>query len=101
MNTVVDCGGQAEGKNKGPKLTREEIVATINKTQYHRFPDTTTTICALTLTNGYVVTGESACISAENFNELLGNDIAYGNAVEKIWNLEGYLLKQRLFCFGK
>lgn len=41
-------------------------------------------------------TGESACASPENFDEALGRDIARRNAKDKIWSLEGYLLKQDL-----
>ena len=54
------------------------------------------TFCVLVLKNGFTVTGESACASPENFNAEIGRKIARENAVEKIWLLEGYLLKQRL-----
>ncbi|WEI17129.1 Gp49 family protein [Acinetobacter proteolyticus] len=55
------------------------------------------TICILTLENGFTVTGESACASPENFNKLLGQKIAFENARNKIWQLEGYLLKEKLY----
>ena len=55
------------------------------------------TICILTLENGFTVTGESACASPENFDRIIGQKIAYQNAREKIWQLEGYLLKEKLF----
>jgi hypothetical protein len=54
------------------------------------------TFCVLVLKNGFVITGESACASPENFDAELGRKIARGNAVQKIWALEGYLLKQKL-----
>lgn len=54
------------------------------------------TFCVLVLKNGFTVTGESACASPENFDADLGRKIARANAVNKIWPLEGYLLKQRL-----
>lgn len=54
------------------------------------------TICVLVLKNGFTVTGESACASPENFDAEIGQKIARANAVNKIWLLEGYLLKQRL-----
>lgn len=54
------------------------------------------TFCVLVLKNGFTVTGESACASPENFNVELGQKIARANAVNKIWPLEGYLLKQQL-----
>lgn len=54
------------------------------------------TFCVLVLRNGFTVTGESACASPENFDAEIGRKIARENAVNKIWMLEGYLLKQRL-----
>jgi Phage protein (N4 Gp49/phage Sf6 gene 66) family len=54
------------------------------------------TFCVLVLKNGFTVTGESACASPENFNEQLGRDIAYRNARDKIWSLEGYALRTKL-----
>lgn len=54
------------------------------------------TFCVLVLKNGFTVTGESACASPENFDSELGRKIARENAVNKIWPLEGYLLKQHL-----
>lgn len=55
------------------------------------------TFCVLVLKNGFTVTGESACASPENFYAEIGRKIARENAVNKIWMLEGYLLKQRLY----
>ena len=54
------------------------------------------TFCVLVLKNGFTVTGESACASPENFDAEIGRKIARDNAVNKIWMLEGYLLKQKL-----
>ena len=36
-------------------------------------------------------------VSKENFNQEIGNKIARQNAREKIWELEGYLLKEKLY----
>lgn len=55
------------------------------------------TFCVIVLKNGFTVTGESACVSPENFNAEIGKEIAFKNAWDKIWALEGYLLKQKLF----
>ena len=54
------------------------------------------TFCVLVLRNGFTVTGESACASPENFDAELGRKIARANAINKVWPLEGYLLKQLL-----
>ena len=54
------------------------------------------TFCVLVLKNGFTVTGESACASPENFDAELGRKIARQNAVQKLWPLMGYALKERL-----
>ena len=86
---------QAKGLN-APRLTPDMIDAAITDEQYHVFEGTTLTVCCLTLRNGFTVTGESAAASPENFDVDIGRKIARQNAREKIWMLEGYLLKQRL-----
>lgn len=55
------------------------------------------TNCVLVLKNGFTVTGDSACASPENFDAEIGRKTARNKAVSKIWELEGYLLKQRLY----
>jgi hypothetical protein len=98
MNTDEQAVEQ-QIKDKGltaPRITPEHIDAAIVHAQYHVFPGTTTTVCALTLVNGFVVVGESACASLANFDIALGQQIAFKNAREKIWALEGYLLRDRL-----
>lgn len=54
------------------------------------------TFCVLVLKNGFSVTGESACVSPENFDAKIGRKIARQNAVAKIWPLMGYQLLQQL-----
>ena len=79
-----------------PRLTPEIIESKIKKCEFHILTDVLT-VCVITLENGFTVTGESACASAKNFDKELGEKIAKKNAVDKIWMLEGYLLKQKLF----
>lgn len=86
---------QDKGLN-APRLTPTDIDAAIAGEQYHVFDGTTLTVCCLTLRNGFTVTGESAAASPENFDQEIGQKIARQNAREKIWALEGYLLKQKL-----
>ena len=54
------------------------------------------TFCVIILQNGFTVTGESACASPENFDAEIGRKVARQNAVQKIWPLMGYELKERL-----
>lgn len=86
---------QAQGLT-APCITPEQVTGKIVSEAFYVFPGTTLTVCALTLENGFVVTGMSAAVSPENFHEQVGRDIAYAEARDKIWELEGYLLRERL-----
>ena len=79
-----------------PRLNPQHIDSVIVSEQYHVFPNTTMTVCALTLKNGFIVVGESAAASPENFDAEIGRKIARENARNKIWALEGYLLRSQL-----
>ena len=83
-----------------PRILPDSIDEVIVGEDYHVFPGTTLTVCCLTLRNGFTVTGESAAASPENFHEEIGRKIARENARNKIWQLEGYLLKDRLWNSG-
>lgn len=54
------------------------------------------TFCVLVLRNGFTVTGESACASPENFNPEIGRRIARENAINKVWPLLDFRLKDEL-----
>ena len=97
--SVSDQKLEYEIQNKGlnaPRLTPAHIDSTIKEISYHRLTDVLT-VCVITLMNGFTVTGESACVSPENYNAGIGNKVAFDNAREKIWELEGYLLKEKLY----
>jgi hypothetical protein len=98
-NTMNDNAIEQEIQDKGltaPRITPERIEQVIVGEDYHVFPGTTLTVCCLTLANGFTVTGESACASPENFDAELGAKIARDNAKQKIWQLEGYALRNQL-----
>jgi hypothetical protein len=83
--------------SKAPRLTPEMIDAEIITEQYHVFPGTTVTVCCLTLRNGFNTIGHSACVSPDNFDEAIGRKVARDKARDKIWELEGYLLREMLW----
>lgn len=106
---------QAKGLT-APRITPDDVAATIASEHYFtahdgQFANTggvypmgsplrMLTFCVLVLRNGFTVTGESACASPENFDADIGRKIARQKAVEKIWPLEGYRLRQRLHEAG-
>ena len=86
---------QAKNLN-APRLIPDIIDSLIKEKAFHKLTDVLT-VCVLTLQNGFTVTGESACASPSNYNQQIGEDIAFTNARDKIWPLAGYALKQKLY----
>lgn len=82
-------------ETRGPSVTPQHIESIIVSTEYHRLT-ATLTVAVLTLANGFTVTGESACAAPENYNQEIGERLAFDDAKRKIWPLEGYMLKTRI-----
>ena len=82
------------------RVTVTDMQAKVKSSTYTRLPDSTTTVCQITLVNGYTLIGTSACVDPANFNQALGEQYAYEKAFNQLWDLEGYLLKQRRFEAG-
>ncbi len=80
-----------------PRLKPDNIEEVIVGEQFYRFLGTTVTVCCLALKNGYHVIGEAAAVSADNFDAEIGQKVARQHAKDKIWALEGYLLKEKLY----
>lgn len=115
-DSAIEQEIQAKGKT-APRVTPADIEANIVSEHYftaedgvlgcmpenatprsHPCPDALSllTFCVLVLRNGFTVTGESACASPENFDADIGRKIARQNAVQKIWPLMGYVLREKL-----
>lgn len=75
------------------KLTIDDIRGVVVSDEY--VTNGTLTLCVLTLKNGFKVTGESACIMPQTFDAEIGKQLAYKRALDKVWELEGYLLAQK------
>ncbi len=86
---------QAKGLN-APRLTPADIDAAIIGETFTVLPSGKVMVCELTLRNGFTVRGEAATVSKANFNHEIGQRISRDNARNKVWELEGYLLQQRL-----
>jgi hypothetical protein len=91
---AIEAEIQAKNLN-APRLNPAHIDAQILAEEFHVFGGVMT-VCVLTLQNGFMVVGESACSSPAYFNAELGRKIARDNARNKIWALEGYALRNRL-----
>lgn len=79
-----------------PKVTPDQLEEAIIEETYTVLPDGRTTVCQLTLDNGFTVEGFSACVSKENFNAELGNKYSRERAVSKVWEHLGFRLADQL-----
>lgn len=117
-HTTIEQEIQAKA-NKGPRVTPADIEANIASEHYFTAADGVIgqqaiktiedawdieapaplhllTFCVLVMRNGFTVTGESACASPENFDAEIGRRVARENAVQKIWPLLGFRLRDEL-----
>lgn len=110
---------QAAGADRAPRVTADDMQAEIAGEHYFTAADGAfaaddgphsavsnrrnipeslglLTICVLILRNGFTVVGTSACASPENFNAELGRQVAREKAVDQLWQLLGFRLKDKL-----
>ena len=91
-STGLDCAAEAAGDARGVfNRIKPDVDLTVVNDSLRLL-----TFCVLVLRNGFTVTGESACASPENFDAEIGRKIARQNAMQKLWPLMGYELKERL-----
>jgi hypothetical protein len=79
------------------KLSTEDIKSKIVSKTFTTLPSGKTIVCELILENGFSVRGEASVVSLENFVQEIGEEVSYNDAVDKIWQIEGYLLQQKLY----
>ncbi len=77
------------------KVTRDALTGRIDEVTYTILPNGRTTVCQLTMVNGFTVEGQSACVVASEFDEQEGQQYAYEDAIDKAWAFEGYLLAEK------
>jgi hypothetical protein len=54
------------------------------------------TICVLIVENGFALVGKSAPADPENYDVALGMKFAKEDAIRQMWQLEAYLLRERM-----
>ena len=84
--TLTEVNASSESLGKFKKINERVI-----RIEYLRLPNSTVTICHVTLDNGFSVRGESACIDPASFNEELGKELAYDQAFGKLEELFAFL----------
>ncbi|AVO23174.1 hypothetical protein RIVERRIDER_93 [Xanthomonas phage RiverRider] len=82
--------------SNAPKVTIEEIHASIKKESYTLLPDGKTTICQLTMDNDFTIEGSSACVSIKNYDQAKGEKYAKERAINNCWQFLGWRLADKL-----
>lgn len=82
------------------KVTVEQIKSKIINETFTILPSGKVMVCELTLENGYTVRGEAAVVDKKSFDEEIGKKFSRERAESEIWQLEGYLLQEKLFREG-
>ena len=87
---------RAKGKS-APRITPEHVDAAIVGRQVTLIENTMVIVVVLTLYNGFIVTGVNhGPVDPDNFDAEIGARLAFDAARDKVWELEGYLLADRL-----
>ena len=55
------------------------------------------TVVSCKLPNGFVIVESSACVDPKNYDEDMGVEICMKKIINKVWELEGYRLQQKLY----
>ena len=77
------------------KLTEEYIKSKVKNAEYTKLGNKTV-ICLITLGNNFEIVGAGSCVDEKNFDFEVGAKIAFDKALDKVWELEGYLLQEKL-----
>lgn len=84
---------------EAPRVTPAMIDSLIEGVEFHNLSDSHV-VCKITMLGGrYHVTGESATISKDNFNQEIGEQKSYEKARHEIWPIAGALLANDLHNF--
>lgn len=82
------------GEQVAPRITVEMIKENIFGFRFYL--DGVLTICVIEMRNGFKFVGHSACADPKNFNQDVGEKLAYDDAFKQIWSHMGFLLRDRI-----
>jgi Phage protein (N4 Gp49/phage Sf6 gene 66) family len=80
------------------KVTKEQIDKMILDSEIETLDVfNKTTIVSCKLPNGFVITESSSCVDPANYDRVMGYEICMRRIENKLWELEGYKLQEKLF----
>lgn len=85
-------------KNTVTQLQIESLLAEA-EFEVKTFYDKVTVVVAK-LPNGFTIVESSACVDPANYDENIGIEICKKRIENQLWQLEGYLLQEKLYGEG-
>lgn len=92
-----------QSKFKGDFVKEEHIdrlMASATFQCFHKVFDKLTIVVAK-LPNGFTVTESSGCVNPDNYSYEIGEQICKEKIKNKLWELEGYALQDRVYRSSK
>lgn len=94
MNLLQDIGKELQ--DKGNKLSPgfiDDIANHPNTKVTHAQLTPNTRVCVVTLPSGHDLVGYAQVLDANNDVPLIGQEVAYNNAIEQLWQTCGNIAK--------
>ena len=79
-------------RTDAPSISQQMVDDFIRETEVITMGNKTTVVRAI-LRNGFEIVESSSCVSAENYDEVLGTKICMEHIKNKVWMLLGFLLQ--------
>lgn len=77
-----------DGRHKAIDI--DELKSRIASVEYTIVPETTMTICIIKMPSGFAIEGDSSCVNPDDFEQELGEQIAFEKAFDKLCTHEAY-----------
>lgn len=100
IDQVTQEEAQKEYRPATVVLTEQYISSRVEREYDQKLGDKTTAV-VLVLKNGFEVIGTAACVDADMYDHEIGKKFAKQRALEKVWELEGYLRQETIFQASK
>ena len=81
----------------GNKVTEKDCIDAVTDICFDVLGDGKTTVCTLTLYNGFTVRGSASCVDPAEFNEALGKQYSEEEARQAVWPVLGAILAEKLY----
>lgn len=94
-NSALVTEKELQERTAAPRVHQSDVDAAVLRSEYTLLPDGRTTICLITMRNGFTVRGESSCVFVENYRKDIGERVAREDAYGKVWAFLGFALAEK------